>query len=154
MRNCIVGLGETKVAYPTGPHTLTPPVKPKPELFKAAPPQTHHTSLSLLSETVKKPREHLKFGIAFGTVAMAERGPYDQGMKDGGRIITTVGSGQGRIRDGCVAPNGVLATHPQLLNARRTSLMRRQIKFSSPTLFSTLAVTPSRLSSSSPIYPS
>ncbi|KAG8901348.1 hypothetical protein FRB99_005384 [Tulasnella sp. 403] len=39
-----------------------------------------------IEETVKKLRDCLKLGIAFGTVAMSERGPYDEGMKDEGRI--------------------------------------------------------------------
>ncbi|KAG8959123.1 hypothetical protein FRC00_001921 [Tulasnella sp. 408] len=43
-----------------------------------------------VEETVKKLRDCLKLGIAFGTAAMAERGPYDEGMKDEGRIITAV----------------------------------------------------------------
>ncbi|KAG9017542.1 hypothetical protein FRB90_000888 [Tulasnella sp. 427] len=114
-RSCV---GEAKIAYPTCPRVLTPPVEPKPE------PQTkatstsqssHHISLKLfvrellrrsktscntlevalcyldgIEETVKKLRDCLKLGIAFGTVAMAERGPYDEGMKDEGRIITAV----------------------------------------------------------------
>ncbi|KAG8972608.1 hypothetical protein FRC05_009718 [Tulasnella sp. 425] len=111
-RSCV---GETKVAYPTCPRFLTPPVEHKPEPPKAAPAQSHHISLKLfvrellrrsktscntlevalcyldgIEETVKKLRDCLKLGIAFGTVAMAERGPYDEGMKDEGRIITAV----------------------------------------------------------------
>ncbi|KIO33409.1 hypothetical protein M407DRAFT_3963 [Tulasnella calospora MUT 4182] len=111
-RSCV---GETKIAYPTCPRVLTPPVEHKPEPVKAAPPQSHHISLKIfvrellrrsktscntlevalcyldgVEETVKKLRDCLKLGIAFGTVAMAERGPYDEGMKDEGRIITAV----------------------------------------------------------------
>ena len=40
-----------------------------------------------IEETACKLRDCLKLGIALGTVAMAERGPYDEGMKDEGRII-------------------------------------------------------------------
>ncbi|KAG9027541.1 hypothetical protein FRB95_007642, partial [Tulasnella sp. JGI-2019a] len=40
-----------------------------------------------IEDTVKKLKDCVKLGIAFGTAAMAERGPYDEGMKDEGRII-------------------------------------------------------------------
>lgn len=36
---------------------------------------------------VKRLKDCVKLEIAFGTAAMAERGPYDEGMKDEGRII-------------------------------------------------------------------
>ena len=40
-----------------------------------------------IEQEVRKLRDCMKLGITFGTVAMAERGPYDEGMKDEGRII-------------------------------------------------------------------